>query len=337
MKKIFLIFICIQVLLPFSVDATGGGLRKNSIKTCPNGVTYGMHSDGKGGTHWHVAITNGNNYYADGKAIYKDPCPSSSINKGTAGSTNGTSSSSSSIKENSTPIPTITPTISPIPQEDDLNSNIIEDSDQTDYIEVVEKSSDNTIKSILIDDDEIEIGDTMVYETIKKHLLIKIETNDDKAKVDYENKVLSFGENTINILVTAENGDKKNYSLVINKIRSKGTVTLKKFLLDDKEVEFKDNKATVIISNSTLSMRTSYILSDANGKLKMYLNDKAVSVLNSVYDKDKIKLVVTDENDNENIYEIIIEEEPTSWISTIVGLSVIIIFIAVIVIKIKSR
>lgn len=34
-----------------------------------------MHRDGHGGTHWHVAVTNGNHYYADGEAIYNDPCP----------------------------------------------------------------------------------------------------------------------------------------------------------------------------------------------------------------------------------------------------------------------
>lgn len=60
-----------------NVYASGGALRKKSIKTCPNGITYGLHSDGKGGTHWHVAITNGKNYYPDGEAIMSDPCPSS--------------------------------------------------------------------------------------------------------------------------------------------------------------------------------------------------------------------------------------------------------------------
>lgn len=69
MKRILTLEICMLVVLflPLTANATGGGLRKNSIKTCPNGVTYGTHSDGHGGTHWHVAVTNGTNYYADGK------------------------------------------------------------------------------------------------------------------------------------------------------------------------------------------------------------------------------------------------------------------------------
>ena len=77
MKRILFLSICLVLVLPITVNATGGGLRKNSIKTCPNGVTYGMHSDGHGGTHWHVAVTNGNNYYADGQTkdnnSFKDP------------------------------------------------------------------------------------------------------------------------------------------------------------------------------------------------------------------------------------------------------------------------
>ena len=75
MKRILILEICVVLLLPFTVNATGGALRKNSIKTCSNGVTYGLHSDGHGGTHWHVAATNGKNYYATGHAIYSDPCP----------------------------------------------------------------------------------------------------------------------------------------------------------------------------------------------------------------------------------------------------------------------
>ena len=101
MKKILTLEICMLVVLflPLTANATGGGLRKNSIKTCPNGVTYGMHSDGHGGTHWHVAVTNGTNYYADGEAIYSDPCPGYNKNEGTAGATDGSSNSSSSSSE----------------------------------------------------------------------------------------------------------------------------------------------------------------------------------------------------------------------------------------------
>ncbi len=99
MKKICILLICL-LLIPISVKATGGALRGNTIKTCPNGVTYGLHSDGKGGTHWHIAITNGDKYYPDGEAMDNDPCPGYNSNEGTAGATNGGSSNSSSSSSN---------------------------------------------------------------------------------------------------------------------------------------------------------------------------------------------------------------------------------------------
>ena len=87
--------LCCLTIFPINVNATGGALRKSTIKTCPNEITYRLHSDGNGGTHWHIAITNGKIYYSDGEAIHYDPCPSSNKNEGTAGSTNGGSNNSS--------------------------------------------------------------------------------------------------------------------------------------------------------------------------------------------------------------------------------------------------
>ena len=208
------------VLLPLTVNATGGGLRKSSIKTCPNGVTYGMHSDGHGGTHWHVAVTNGNNYYPDGEAIYGDPCLGYNKNEGTAGATDGSSNSLSNSSGNGR--------MNSDYSNDYSNNNTQNNSSKG---AVVEKSKDNSIKEVVIDDEQIIVSDNMNYKTEKKHVDIKIETNDSKAKVKFENKDLLFGENIINIAVIAENGDKKNYTLTINKIKSKGTSTIKKFVL----------------------------------------------------------------------------------------------------------
>ena len=62
-------------MIPISINATGGGLRSSSIKTCPDGNKYGLHSDGNGGTHWHKAKYENGQYYATGNALKKDPCP----------------------------------------------------------------------------------------------------------------------------------------------------------------------------------------------------------------------------------------------------------------------
>ena len=57
--------------------ASSGALKKNSIKTCPNGVTYGYHAKDK---HWHVAerSNTSSGWSAVGDAFYYDPCPNDS-------------------------------------------------------------------------------------------------------------------------------------------------------------------------------------------------------------------------------------------------------------------
>lgn len=307
MKKALALGICMFVLLPLTVNATGGGLRKKSIKTCPNNVTYGMHSDGHGGTHWHVAVTNGTNYYADGEAIYADPCPSHKKNEGTAGATNDSSRSSSNSSDNK---------VKNNNYSNSYSNNKIQ-SNKSKKV-TMKKSKDNSIKKIFIDEDQVIVSDNMNYKTEKNHVDIKVETNDSKANVEFANKDLSIGENMITIVVIAENGEKKNYTLTINKIKGKGTAIIKKFVLGSDKVEFENNKATITKLKSETSLDYSYELSDSNAKLKIYLNGKEVTKLESLKENDKIKLIVFDENDNENTYEIIITNSP-AIVSTIIN------------------
>lgn len=297
MKKILILVICISMIFPLTANATGGGLRKNSIKTCPNGVTYGMHSDGQGGTHWHVAVTNGTNYYASGEAIYSDPCPGYNKNNGTAGATNGNSNYSSNNQDNNG-------------ANNNYNNNYSNSNTQstTPKEEVKEKSKDNSIKKVVIDDEEIAISDNMSFKAEKKHVAIEVKANDSKSTVEFENKELVLGENIININVTAENGDKKNYTLIINRVKGKGTATINKFILNSSKVRFENNKATITKLKNETSLDYSYELSDTKAKLKIYINDKETTKLESLKENDKIKLIVLDENDNENIYEITITE-----------------------------
>lgn len=283
-----------------------------------------MHGDGNGGTHWHVAVTNGNNYYADGEAIYSDPCPGHNKNEGTAGATDGSSNSSSSSSSNS-----------------GANNNT---QNNTSKEVIIEKSKDNSIKNIVIDDEQIAISDNMSFKTEKKHVDIKVEANDSKAKVEFENKDLSLGENIINIVVVAENGDKKNYALTINKIKGKGTATIKKFILGAGEVEFENNKSTITKLKNETSLDYLYELSDEKAKLIIYLNEKETTELKSLKENDIIKLVVVDENDNENMYEITVTNASIIYSFIIYGLTALImispivgIIIAVIIIKKKKK
>lgn len=79
MKKAISFIIIFSCLFVSNVNATSGALRKDSIKTCSNGITYGNHSSNDE-IHWHEAkkdndVSSG--WIAIGDPIYNDPCSDS--------------------------------------------------------------------------------------------------------------------------------------------------------------------------------------------------------------------------------------------------------------------
>lgn len=292
-----------------------------------------MHSDGNGGTHWHKAITNGNNYYADGDAIESDPCPGSNKNEGTAGATNGESNKS----DNTKPQNNVTTTTSSNKNESSTTTSKKETTTQ------VIKSNDNSIKKITIDSNIVDIQDEMNYETSKRKVIVKIELNDSKANYEFNNKELVVGNNSFEIKVTAENNEIKIYKLNINRISVQGKATLKKFIIDSSEVEFKNNKATVEILAGEKELSYSYELSEYNASLKLFLNNEEVDKLNNVKVNDVIKIIVTDKEGNDNVYEITIVEASMLFsiivycLTGIVMLSPIVAIVVFIYIRKKKR
>ena len=121
------------------VKATPGGLRSSSIKTCPDGITYGLHSDGNGGTHWHQAAKNPQGqYYPTGETTYyEDPCPESNKNEGTAQNTKPSNNTNAY---------------------NNLNNN---NADSNANTPKTQKNNDATIKSIRINGDSINVSDNM--------------------------------------------------------------------------------------------------------------------------------------------------------------------------------
>lgn len=170
------------------------------------------------------------------------------------------------------------------------------------------KSKDTSLKYIRIDNQNIQISDEMSYETIKKIVEINIETNDSKSLVEFNNYELSLGKNEVIIKVTAEAGNTKEYKLTIIRNEAPSEVIIKKFLLNSSEVNFENNKANVSKLTNETSFDYEYELSDDNAKLLIYLNDREVTDLNNIKDNDVIKLVIIDNDDNKNIYEITINE-----------------------------
>ncbi|MBQ9024308.1 MAG: hypothetical protein IJ105_03690 [Bacilli bacterium] len=283
-KNIILyLLLFILFIIPINVFATGGGLRKSSIKTCPNGITYGLHSDGNGGTHWHVAATNGNGYFAKGDAIYSDPCPGHNTNQGTAGQTSGSNNYNNSMKNDST---------------NNVNKEVV-------------KSSDVSIKSIKIEDDIItNISDVMEYEVTKKSISIYVVLNDIKSKYEIEgntDNLSKTGINKVKIKVTAENDNEKTYELNIKRKVIESNVVINEFKVNDSVIEFENKKGSTFVFYWTKKFDYDYILSDSKSTLKLFNNGKEIKNTNLKVGYNKYELVIIDEDGNENDYKLEIQ------------------------------
>ena len=83
------------------------------------------------------------------------------------------------------------------------------------------RSKDNSLLSLIINGQEINLGDKSSYEITVPHETVKSEisaiTNNNKAKIEYKDITLADGDNDLTINVTAENGEKKEYN--VNVIR----------------------------------------------------------------------------------------------------------------------
>ena len=161
------------------------------------------------------------------------------------------------------------------------------------------KSSDNTLKSVKIDGEEIVVADRMQYETNKMNVTISVETNDSNATTDIDDGYLVVGENNINITVTAEDGSKKDYILTIKRLSDNTNIKIK---IDGEEIEFVNNKASVMVSSNTKKLDYKYELEDKNAKVEI-TGDK-----NLEYGDNILKFTVTAEDGTEEVYELTVDK-----------------------------
>ncbi len=203
-------------------------------------------------------------------------CSSSSSNGSSSSNENSSSSSGSSSSINNEPV---------IPE--------------------VVKSDDTSLKKVTIDEEDIPLMDNMAYITTKENVMILVIANDSKATLDYEkNPNLTIGENVINIKVTAENGNVKNYKLSITREKILSDNKNVKVFVNNKEVIFNLFKSDIInIANDKENLDITYELEDSNAHIEIIGNE------NLQIGKNEIIIRVTAENGESQDYLLVVEKE----------------------------
>lgn len=166
---------------------------------------------------------------------------------------------------------------------------------------VKQKSSDNSIKSIIIDGEKITISESMIYQTTKDKLDIIVIPNSEYAEHEIDNTSLSVGENNITIKVTAENGNVKKYNLkVIREELSNNTnVSIK---VDNEVIDFNVDKPNITVSSETENLDYSYILEDKNSTLKV-TGDKNLKTGENI-----VTFTVTSQDNTQKDYVLIVNK-----------------------------
>ena len=110
------------------------------------------------------------------------------------------------------------------------------------------ESSDNTLKKIIINDEELELKkDVFVYSYETKFddekVKIKATPNDKNAKCDEIEFDFELERSSLSVEypVTAENGDIKKYTIILKR-KNKPDTTLKTLSLSEIELDFKSNQ-----------------------------------------------------------------------------------------------
>lgn len=322
-KNVSMLLVCLGLILwPSVTNAHPGGLDSSGCHTCKTNCPKWGLSTGEYHCHSGNTYTNskGQTYNKSGELVQSEnkvttnseTKQETTTNKETTTTNNNTTNStikntdsnktttnsnSSSTTKNSTTKNTTTKTKT---TEKEETQNATEEKEKA--------SSDTSLEYIKIDGEEVEIHDIIEYETIEKNIKLAIKANDDKSSIDYENKELVIGKNTIVITVKAEDKSTKEYKLNITRKESVGLDTITKFKINSTELTFENNKAIHSISNNAHDITYSYELSNKDSKVNLYLNNELVENITKVNNNDIIKVEVIDRNDNINTYEVTIRE-----------------------------
>ena len=299
LKKILLVII---LFTSMNVYASSGTLSSDSIKTCPDGITYGSHK-GEGTLHYHKATYNGKQYYPDGNAITNDPCPKSgnAIKKTTRKVT-----TKKQMTVTSTKIPKINVTTIPI------------------------KSSDTTINKITINgEDYLNVSENNNYIIYKNKVDIDVVLNDSKSKVDIIGDKDNFNvdENREFVIkVIAEDESEKLYTLNIQRKIKESDYVIKKFVVDGNTAKINSSLIEVNVFSYPKVKDIVYQLDNTEAFLTLYHDDKVLDLDENLQYDVAYKVLLTDAYSNTKEYTLKVKKY-TTFDSIGIGIVAFFIFI----------
>lgn len=224
------------------------------------------------------------------------------------GGSSGSSSSNNTTKRTTTTKKTTTP-----------RTTISSTTTTTTTTTQVIKNNDTTIKEIIIDDISFQNIEDIYYTTKNSSADIKVILNDEKAKYSINGNLnLNIGENTITIIVTAEDESTKEYKFIITKEEDLKSNTNIKAYINEDTINFYNNKATYTVKTDQESVSIECIPDNDNAIINI---DNPNPTLN--YGDNIINIHITAEDQTTNDYKLTIyrpeppKEEKSSIIEKI--------------------
>lgn len=169
------------------------------------------------------------------------------------------------------------------------------------------KSSDNSLADLKVDGISVyNFSSSKTMYTLKDNsgtnVIISASPNDSKASISGTgNKELKYGQNTFNVIVTAENGSKKTYTIVINKPDSRSNNNdLKNLIIDKGEIAFDKNvlNYTIKLENDIERINITATADDSKATVKVTGEKILKDYIN------EFKVIVTAENGSVKTYTI---------------------------------
>ena len=205
------------------------------------------------------------------------------------------------------------------------------------------KSSDNYLSSIRIDGDIIKDFDKNInkyYVTVpnnKEEVKITYNLNDDYSKAEINGpKKLEVGDNEYTIGVTSEDNTTRFYKILITRQETEKILSdnnkLSKLSIKNHKINFNKNINTyhLMIDKDTKKLNISVKVEDEKAKYKITGN-------NNLNTDSIIKIAVTAENGEINLYRIIINIKKNSIVPICIFIGTLIVLVIVIIILIKRK